>query len=86
MQRQDILPQFDSPVFIICPDPPFKTSYFKNLGIEEDSMSGENVIFWMFPGYESIIQNDSFIAIDAYMSMSYQLGVDLKIYALQYQR
>ena len=45
--------QPEPPVFIACPDPPFKTSFFKNHGLIEE---GSDKYFWVFQTNEELAQ------------------------------
>ena len=72
------------PVFIICPQPGFKSSAFEDLR----NKSGYKVIdigadsfLWKADFYSGILQNVSSIP-DTYMEMSYNLGEDWKIQVL----
>ena len=68
------LSKLEPPIFIFCPDPPFKLSFFKNhsatsLGVEK--------YFWVFPHTKKRFENHS--APDLYMEMSHHLESDWKI-------
>ena len=75
--RQDI-DEIKSPIYVACPDPPFKTSFFKNIGVNETS--GAVRYFWMvLPVYKKLLENTTYSAMDIYMNMAYQLGSDWNI-------
>ena len=73
-QTPKTLPKLESPIFIFCPDPPFKLSFFKShsvtsLGIEK--------YFWMVKHNLKRFENNS--APDIYKKMSHHLGSDWKM-------
>ena len=72
----------ESPVFVVCVEPPFKTSFFSKYGAE--STAAERY-FWVNPQLQKIFENDSIDALDIYMDMSYQLGLDWSINLLNYE-
>ena len=61
------------PVLILCPYPPYKTSFFKNHGL--DGIGAEKY-FWKVPQHWERFKNSSYTAMDIYMNMSYRLGMD----------
>ena len=68
------LSKLEAPIFTLCPDPPFKLSFFKNhsvrsLGVEKYS--------WLFPKSHEKFENH--LAPDVYMEMCHHLGSDWKI-------
>ena len=66
----------DPPVFVACPDPPFKTSFFKELGFNK---TGEmRKYFWMYRYWKKLKKNFS-TEEEMYMKMSYHLGSDWRI-------
>ena len=74
----------DPPVLIACPDPPFKTSFFKNHGLIEE---GSDKYFWVFHRYRRLIFMNTYSSfknysskLDLYMDMSFELGIDWKIF------
>ena len=69
------------PVFVACPDPPFKTSFFREHGFKK---SGEmERFFWMLPHrWQDKFRNTSATAMEMYMNMSYHLGSDWQIYIM----
>ena len=64
------------PILVICPDPPFKNSYFK----KHDLIApGIEKYFWY--GYQEFVskfKNDSTV-VDIYMNMSLKLGEDWNV-------
>ena len=62
------------PVLIVCPYPPFKSSFFKDHGM--DKSVGAEKYFWKAPQYWKRFKNSSYTAMDIYMNMSYKLGMD----------
>ena len=74
--RQD-MDEIKSPIYVACPDPPFKASFFKNNGVNETS--GAVKYFWLFPDFQKLLENTTYSAMDIYMNMAYQLGSDWHI-------
>ena len=76
VQSQEKNVQPDPPVLVICPDPPFKPSYFKRNGFEDFSL---HMYFWRFyDKFTNMFHNDSSLT-DIYKNMSLKLGVDWHI-------
>ena len=73
-QISKTLDKLEPPIFILCPDPPFKPSFFKNHGVRN---LGVEKIFWFLPRAYEKFKNYS--ALDLYMKMSHHLGSDWKI-------
>ena len=69
------------PVLIVCPYPPYKTSFFKNHGL--DGIGAEKY-FWKVPQHWEMFKNSSHTAMDIYMNMSYKLGMDWQMHFNQY--
>ena len=72
--------ELEYPVFIICPQPGFKLSYFK----EMRNLTGSNRIgienfLWKQKYYRNVLENASSIP-EMYMDMSYILGEDFEIH------
>ena len=65
------------PVLIVCPYPPFKSSFFKDHGL--DKSVGAEKYFWKVPKHWETFKNSSYTAMDIYMNMSYKLGMDWKM-------
>ena len=68
----------DDPVLVICPDPPFKPSFFKEQGI------GFNPNFWKkgrpkFKGIRRKLENGTSM-MNLFKNMSYKLGTDWNIW------
>ena len=76
-QKSESLTQLDLPVLVLCPDPPFKKSFFKEFG--KNKTIGAERFFWSVPVHRQMLENYNFTAMDAYMNMSYQLGLDWNI-------
>ena len=83
-QTQKILSKLEPPIFIFCPDPSFKHSFFKghdikSLGIEK--------YFWMEASLTDYLINkfENHSALDLYMKMSHQYGSDWKILLLDFR-
>ena len=67
----------DPPVFVACPDPPFKTSFFKELGFNK---TGEmRKYFWMYRMWKNKLKKTFSTEEEMYMKMSYHLGSDWRI-------
>ena len=62
------------PVLIVCPYPPFKSSFFKDHGM--DKIVGAEKYFWKVPQHWERFKKSSYTAMDIYMNMSYKLGMD----------
>ena len=71
----------EPPVLIVCPDPPFKTSFFQDHGVCKKEYPGISAYFWaaykqrdnaFFPNYSSMLK--------LYNDMSYELGTDWEIF------
>ena len=71
----------EPPVLIVCPDPPFKTSFFQDHGVCKKEYPGISTYFWaaykqldndFFPNYSSMSK--------LYNDMSYELGTDWEIF------
>ena len=65
--------ELDYPVFIICPEPGFKASFFKELG--NSWRPGPEHYLWKIDYYRDILENVPSMT-DAYKNMSYILGED----------
>ena len=60
-----------------CPDPPFKTSFFREHGFKK---SGEmRRFFWNDAMFTNRLNNTSLTEEEMYMKMSYHLGSDWRI-------
>ena len=70
----------EPPVLIVCPDPPFKTSFFQDHGLCRKEYPGISAYFWA--AYKqsdyNFFQNFSSM-LELYNDMSYELGTDLEI-------
>ena len=77
-QTQEETSHLDPPVFVACPDPPFKTSFFKEHGFNK---SGEIRRFlWRSPYLQKKFKNTEKSTEEVmYMNMSYHLGSDWQI-------
>ena len=74
--REDIV-DFKSPTYVACVDPPFKASFFISNGVNKTN--GAEKYFWKVPMNQKFLENTTYSAMDIYMNMSYQLGLDWKI-------
>ena len=70
----------NSPVFVACPDPPFKTSFFRKHGFNKSSAMER--YFWMALFWQNKFRSISSTAAEMYMNMSYHLGSDWQIYIM----
>ena len=76
-QMQEEITEPETPIFVICPDPPFKNSYFSEIGMNN---TGAERYFWVLPIQEQqIFGHNSPEASDTFMNMSYKLGTDWQI-------
>ena len=66
------------PVLILCPYPPFKTSFFEDHGM--DKSVGAEKYFWKSPHHWQNFKNYSHTAMDIYMNMSYKLEMDWQMH------
>ena len=64
------------PVFIVCPEPGFKASYFNDT--KHQDLKGINTVVWKIPHYRKIFLSNTSIP-EAYMNMSFILGIDWNI-------
>ena len=76
-QKREIITHRESPVLVLCPDPPFKKSFFKQFG-EKKSPGVEN-FFWIVSAHWHMVANHHSTALEIYTNMSYQLGTDWNI-------
>ena len=76
-QMRQNIDEFKSPIYVACVDPPFKESFFRNNGVSETS--GAIKYFWQLSGYQKLLENTTYSAMDIYMNMTYQLGSDWDI-------
>ena len=75
------LSKLEAPIFMLCPDPPFKLSFFKNHSVRS---LGVEKYFWLFGYNFNTFENYS--AFDLHMKMSHQLGSDWKILMIDVER
>ena len=66
----------DYPVFVFCPEPGFKPSFFKKM--KWDQKPGAEKFIWKYSGYTKLLENVSSFP-DVYENMSYVFGVDWTI-------
>ena len=83
-QKRENIAKPESPVLVLCPDPPFKASFFEQFG--EKKLPGAENFFWVGRPHWQMVENHSFTALDIYTNMSYQLGTDWNISLLTYER
>ena len=77
-QTSKKLLKLQSPIFIFCPDPPFKPSFFKNHSV---TSLGVEKYFWVFKHTWKMFENHS--APELYMEMSHHLGSDWKLFVVE---
>ena len=79
------LSKLEPPIFILCPDPSFKHSFFKSHNIRS---LGTEKYFWMESTFTNYLINkfENHSALDLYMKMSHQYGSDWKILLLHFGR
>ena len=79
------LSKLEPPIFIFCPDPSFKHSFFKSHDIRS---LGTEKYFWLeaFSTNYLINKFENHSALDLYMKMSHQYGSDWKILLLNFGR
>ena len=68
--------ELDYPIFVFCPEPGFKPSFFKKMKWNEPA--GAEKFIWKYSGYTKFLQNVSSFP-DVYKNMSYVYGVDWTI-------
>ena len=78
VQTRENTSHLNPPVFVACPDPPFKTSFFREHGLNKSSAIER--YFWLNPLWQNRFGNISSTAAEMYMNMSYHLGLDWQIY------
>ena len=78
------LSKLETPIFIFCPDPSFKHSFFKSHNIRS---LGTEKYFWMESTFTNYLINkfENHSALDLYMNMSHQYGSDWKILLLDFR-
>ena len=79
-QKRENIAHPESPVLVLCPDPPFKASFFEQFG--ENKTPGSEKYFWVASPHWQTVENytsTGSTAMDVYMDMSYQLGTDWNI-------
>ena len=76
-QKRENIAQPESPVLVLCPDPPFKKSFFEQFSEKKDP--GAEKFFWVLSDHWQMVENYNSTAMDVYMNMSYQLGLDWNI-------
>ena len=83
-QTPKILSKLEPPIFIFCPDPSFKHSFFKNHNIRS---LGTEKYFWMEATRTNYLPNkfENHSALDLYKKMSHQYGSDWKILLLDFR-
>ena len=83
-QKRENLTQIEMPVLVLCPDPPFKKSFFKQFGKKKNL--GAERYFWSFDIHMQMLENYNSSAMDVYMNMSYHLGLDWQISASKIEK
>ena len=82
VQGKEDIDEIKSPVFVICPDPPYKPSFFRGNGRNDTEAADK--FFWALPYYSDWFDENTFIAKDFYEKMTYQLESDLLLYMQVY--
>ena len=82
-QKREIITHRESPVLVLCPDPPFKKSFFKQFG--KNKSMGVEKYFWSFNVHRPMVEHYYSTAMDVYMNMSYQLGLEWNISVPHYE-
>ena len=83
-QKRENVAQLETPVLVLCPDPPFKKSFFKQFGKKKNL--GAERYFWIFDFHMQMLENYNSTAMDLYMSMSYHFGLDWQISVLKIEK
>ena len=81
-QKRENIAQPESPALVLCPDPPFKASFFEQFG--EKKIIGAENFFWVASPQWQMVANHPSTPLDIYTNMSYQLGTDWNISLLSY--
>ena len=82
-QTRENMSHLNPPVFVACPEPPFKTSFFKEHGFNK---TGEmSKYFWNFKYFRNRLKKHFSNEEDMYMKMSYHLGSDWRISLLTFK-
>ena len=68
--------KLDYPIFVFCPEPGFKPSFFEKM--KWNTQPGIEKLVWKYPMYRKVFQNVSSVP-DLYDNMSFALGVDWEI-------
>ena len=79
------LSKLEPPIFIFCPEPPFKPSFFKNHNVRSP---GVEKWFWFEANSTDYFQKrfENHSALNLYMKMSHQYGSDWKILLFHFGR
>ena len=77
------LSNLEPPIFIFCPDPSFKHSFFKSHDIRS---LGTEKYFWIESTFTNYLINkfENHSALDLYMKMSHQYGTDWKFLLIHF--
>ena len=81
-ERNEMVDQIDYPVFIICPEPGFKQSFFEKSEERIRNLAGVKDYVWKYTKNRQILLENASSIPDLYMEMSYKLGVDWKVLIL----
>ena len=76
-QKREDVTQPEPPVLVLCPHPPFKKSFFEQF--KKNKHPGAEKFFWAVSSHWLMVENYPSTAMDLYMNMSYQLGLDWNI-------
>ena len=77
-QKRENISRPESPVLVLCPNPPFKKSFFEQF--KKNKHPGAEKFFWAVSSHWLMVENYPSTAMDLYMNMSYQLGLDWNIF------
>lgn len=80
-ERNEMVDEIDYPVFIICPQPGFKQSFYKDPAnnINKSIPVGYRNVVWKYKMYRNVLLKDVTDIPTFYKKMSYVLGVDWKM-------
>ena len=85
VQSRENISNPESPVFIMCVDPPYKASYLREEIKNWNDFGHLEKFFWTMPNSIDLIKNGTSEVIDIYMNMSHILGLDLQIFVYQFK-
>ena len=77
-ERMEEIKDHTLPILVLCPEPGFKSSFFKNHGLDTKFAVGIEKYFWIEETYRKMFENASSMP-DILWNMTYALGQDLEI-------